>query len=121
MKRTTWKQGLLGAALCIALPLGAVAQTTYSERHHIAARKSDQQQRIGQGVRSGQLTPGETRHIEGQERGINHEERGMRAQDNGHLTAQDRHTLARQQNQESRRIYRDKHNNRTDPGVPPAR
>ena len=36
----------------------------------------------------------------------------MRAEDNGHLTAQDRHTLAAQQNQESKRIYRDKHNAR---------
>ena len=43
----------------------------------------------------------------------------MRAEDNGHLTAQDRHTLARQQNQESRRIYNQKHDAQTDPGVPP--
>jgi hypothetical protein len=34
----------------------------------------------------------------------------MRAQDNGHLTKADRATLHQQQNQESRRIYRDKHN-----------
>jgi hypothetical protein len=34
----------------------------------------------------------------------------MRAQDNGHLTKTDRKTLHQQQNQESRRIYRDKHN-----------
>ena len=40
-----------------------------------------------------------------------YEERGMRAQDNGHLTTQDRRTINHQQNQESRRIYRDKHNN----------
>ena len=43
----------------------------------------------------------------------------MRAQDNGHLTSGDRHVLAQQQNAESRRIYNDKHNARTDPGVPP--
>ena len=36
----------------------------------------------------------------------------MRAQDNGHLTSQDRKTLNHQQNVESRRIYRDKHNGR---------
>jgi hypothetical protein len=34
----------------------------------------------------------------------------MRAQDNGHLTKADRKTLHQQQNQESRRIYRAKHN-----------
>jgi hypothetical protein len=37
----------------------------------------------------------------------------MRAQNNGHLTRQDRRILAHQQNVESRRIYRDKHNQRT--------
>lgn len=104
---------LLAAAL-VALPAAGFAQTTPYQRHHIAARKGDQQGRIAQGVKSGQLTPHETAHLEHQEAGINHEERGMRAQDNGHLTAQDRHTLARQQNQESRGIYADKHNDRTD-------
>jgi hypothetical protein len=45
-----------------------------------------------------------------QEGGINREEHAMRAQDNGHLTKQDRRVIHAQQNQESRRIYRDKHN-----------
>jgi hypothetical protein len=76
----------------------------------INQRKADQQGRIANGVRSGQLTARETGHIEHQEAGINHEERGMRAQDNGHLTHQDRRTLHAQQNKESQRIYRDKHN-----------
>jgi len=78
--------------------------------YNINQRKTDQQQRIGQGVKSGQLTAGETSHLEHQEAGINKEERGMRAQDNGHLTKSDRKTIHKQQNQESRRIYRDKHN-----------
>ncbi len=76
----------------------------------INQRKVNQQDRIAQGVKSGQLTAGETSHIEHQEAGINKEERGMRAQDNGHLTKQDRKTIKQQQNQESKRIYRDKHN-----------
>jgi len=78
----------------------------------INQRKENQQDRIAQGVKSGQLTAGETAHLEHQEAGINKEERGMRAQDNGKLTKQDRKTLNKQQNQESRRIYRDKHNAR---------
>lgn len=107
------------ATVLVALPAAGFAQTTRSERHHINQRKTNQQGRIAQGVKSGQLTPGETSKLEHQEQGINREERGMRAEDNGHLTAQDRHTLASQQNQESRRIYRDKHNDATDPGVKP--
>ena len=78
--------------------------------YNINQRKVDQQDRIANGVKSGQLTPGETSHLEKQEAAINHEERNMRAQDNGHLTKQDRKTIHQQQNQESRRIYRDKHN-----------
>jgi hypothetical protein len=78
--------------------------------YNINQRKTDQQKRIANGVKSGQLTAGETSRLEHQEAGINKEERGMRAQDNGHLTKQDRKTLHSQQNQESRRIYRDKHN-----------
>jgi hypothetical protein len=78
----------------------------------INERKENQQDRIAQGVKSGQLTAGETSHLEKQEAGINKEEAGMRAQDNGHLTKQDRKTLNQQQNVESKRIYRDKHNGR---------
>ena len=112
---------LLLAAAIVTLPASAFAQSTYHQRHDIKQRKGNQQSRINQGARSGQLTPRETGRLEHQEHGINKEERGMRAQDNGHLTAQDRHTLASQQNKESKRIYADKHNNRTDPGVPPQR
>ena len=104
---------ILASALVIA-PAALIAQTTTptpgANDHNIGQRKVDQQERIGQGVKSGQLTAGETSHLEHQEAGINKEERGMRAQDNGHLTSQDRKTLHSQQNQESRRIYRDKHN-----------
>ncbi len=100
---------LTNAALAAALaftPVALFAQTA----GQIQERKTDQQQRVAQGVRSGQLTARETGHLERQEAGINHEERAMRAQDNGHLTKADKHLLTRQQNQESKRIYRDKHN-----------
>jgi len=89
------------------------ATTTPGKNNYdINQRKIDQQDRIANGVKSGQLTAGETARLEHQEAGINKEERGMRAQDNGHLTKQDRNTIHSQQNQESRRIYRDKHNSR---------
>jgi hypothetical protein len=90
----------------------AFAPAALFAQNTIQDRKVDQQDRIAQGVKSGQLTAGETARVEHQESGINREERGMRAQDHGHLTGQDRRTLNHQQNQESRRIYRDKHNAR---------
>ncbi len=76
----------------------------------IQQRKNHQQARIAQGVRSGQLTPRETAHLEGREASINRQERSMRRADNGHLTRADRATLNRRQNRTSRAIYRDKHN-----------
>ena len=104
------KSVIVTAALVLA-PAAIFAQTpTPATQPTINQRKADQQRRIGQGVQSGQLTARETGHLEHQEAGINREERGMRAQDNGHLTRQDHRTINRQQNQESRRIYSDKHN-----------
>lgn len=112
---------LLLAAAVSLMPVAVFAQTAPTPTatptpgrndYNINQRKTDQQDRIGNGVKSGQLTAGETSRLEHQEAGINKEERGMRAQDNGHLTKQDRQTIHKQQNQESRRIYRDKHNAR---------
>ena len=98
------------AATLILSPMAVFAQATTTPPPTINQRKENQQDRIAQGVKSGQLTPGETSHLEHQEAGINKEEQGMRAQDNGHLTKQDKKTIKQQQNQESKRIYRDKHN-----------
>ena len=93
------------AATLVITPAALLAQ-------NIQDRKVDQQDRVAQGVKSGELTAGETGRLEHQESGINKEERGMRAQDNGKLTAQDRKTINHQQNVESKRIYKDKHNAR---------
>jgi len=94
----------------LALSLALVPASMFAQE--IQNRKTNQQDRIANGVASGQMTARETGHVERQEAGINREERGMRAQDNGHLTHQDRRVINHQQNQESRRIYRDKHNAR---------
>jgi hypothetical protein len=99
-------------AAIFAQATATAAPTDPAKPPTINQRKTDQQDRIAQGVKSGELTAGETSHLEHQEAGINKEESGMRAQDNGKLTAQDRKTLTAQQNKESKRIYRDKHNTR---------
>ena len=100
---------ILAVAALVALALPAVAQETGAQAQR---RKANQQARIAQGVRSGQLTRGETRNLESQERGINREERNMRAANGGRLTRADRATLQRQQNHVSREIRRDKTNDR---------
>lgn len=98
----------------IAQPQAATSApvATTAPSHTINQRKENQQDRVAQGVNSGQLTSRETSRLEHQEAGINQEESNMRAHDNGNLTKQDRKTLRHQQKKVSRRIHRDKHNAR---------
>ena len=73
-------------------------------------RKVNQQARIAQGVKSGQLTAHETSNLEAREASVNREERRMRTADGGKLTAADRTALNNRQNRISNSIYKDKHN-----------
>lgn len=102
-------QILATATLCTLLTGAGFAQVTGQS---IQTRKNDQQGRIGQGVRSGQLTARETGHLEHREASVNREEHAMRRADGGHLTAHDKAALTRRQNNISRSIYKDKHNAR---------
>jgi len=110
---------LCGAALILLSVPAAYAQSAGSSDGAAAApdkpatiqeRKENQQDRIAQGVQSGQLTAGETKNLETKEADLNKEERNMRAADDGHLTAADRAKLNGQQNRLSNQIYDDKHN-----------
>jgi hypothetical protein len=107
------KKGFILTAVMAGLMLPAAAQTTpATPPATINQRKENQQDRIANGIQSGQLTAGETRNLEKKESAINGEERDMRKLDNGHLTAADRATLHQQQNTVSKDIYQDKHNTR---------
>jgi hypothetical protein len=77
-------------------------------------REANQQARIENGVKSGQLTPRETGHIENREANINREVHNDRAANGGKLTPQERAQVNHQQNNASKQIYDDKHNGRTD-------
>jgi hypothetical protein len=76
-------------------------------------RAENQQQRIGQGVRSGQLTAHETGNLENREASINHEAAADRAANGGHLTAQEHQQINQRQNNVSKSINEDKHNANT--------
>lgn len=107
---------LLGVALTAAMLIPGYAQDSQAapeKEGRIQRRKENQQARIGQGVASGQLTPGETANLEHKEGKLNREIRNDRKANDGKLTAQERRQINRQQNHLSRNIYRDKHNGRT--------
>src|SRR5580765_1040850 len=110
--KSNLKISFLSTALAmLALPVVAQnAPSTPVTGQTIQERKENQQDRIGQGVQSGQLTAGEAANLEKKEASINQEERDMRKHDNGKLTNADKKTLTQQQNQMSKQIYNDKHN-----------
>jgi hypothetical protein len=99
----------LGTA-SLVLTLAAMAQAVAPPPGTAGQRRANQQARIAQGVKSGQLTAHETGNLEHREASVNHEERNMRAADNGKLTAADRTALNNRQNHISNSIYKDKHN-----------
>ena len=76
----------------------------------IHQRKENQQDRIAQGVKSGQMTAGETARVEKQESNVNKEIRADRNANGGKLTNGEKRLVNRQQNKMSREIYKDKHN-----------
>ncbi len=102
MKNKLFTTLALGAVFAITLPAQEAAQ-----------RKVDQQARINQGVKSGQLTPGETARVENKEHRINKETKADRAANGGHLTPGEKATVNHQQNKVSGDIYRNKHNAKT--------
>ena len=76
----------------------------------VGQREQNQQDRIANGIDSGQLTAGETKNLESREVNINREVRDDRQADNGRLTQQQRQQINRQQNNLSHSVYQDKHN-----------
>ncbi|HZJ56327.1 MAG TPA: hypothetical protein VFD38_19450 [Myxococcaceae bacterium] len=93
--------------IVVVSALSSVAMAAEVDR-----REARQQERIAQGVQSGQLTPGETARLERQEERIDARIDRERAENGGHLTPAERRSINRQQNRESRRIYAAKHNAR---------
>lgn len=98
------KNHLLIAATITAFAVPAFAQTATPG---IDQRQMNQEQRIDQGIASGQLTQREANRLErGQQRVDNMENR---AKSDGVVTARERTRLQHAQNVESKRIYRQKH------------
>jgi hypothetical protein len=81
-------------------------------------RERNQEGRIGQGVKSGQLTPEETAKLQAEQKAIREEEKQYKS--DGSLTKDERKDLQQDLNQASKDIYAEKHDAETQPGVKPA-
>lgn len=94
-----------------SLCIGLFALSSFAQ---VNDRRENQQDRIAQGVQSGQLKPGETTRLENQERALNGEIRADRKANDGKLTQAERQRINSQQNGLSKQIYKDKHNAASD-------
>ena len=105
-----------------------VSKQIYADKHNantqkygnneVGQRKENQQDRIAQGVKSGQLTAGETAKLENQQKAINQQTSADRAANGGKLTPGEKTQVNHEQNQASKNIYNKKHNARTQGGKP---
>ena len=89
---------------------GAVVVAGTLSAATVNQRRENQQDRIAQSVRSGQLTAHETGRLEGREARVNHQIRDDREDHGGHLTGRERAQVNREQDRIGNGIYRDKHN-----------
>ena len=102
--------------LALAVTAGAALSGTafaQTATPRLDQREANQQQRINQGVASGQLTPREAGNLQRRENRLNAHE--TRAKADGVVTPQERRHLQREANHNSRKIYNKKHNRRHAP------
>ena len=96
-----------------------MSRQIYADKHNAAvqkygdnevdARRENQQDRIANGIASGKLNAAQTARLEKGESAINKEVHSDRSANGGKLTPAEKQQVNRQQNQMSRKIYRDKH------------
>jgi Skp family chaperone for outer membrane proteins len=118
----TLSASLLTLAGMLAVASASQADTRHTRDPGVNARQHNQRERIQQGVRSGELTRRETGRLVEEQRDVRQLERAYKS--DGTLTGAERRDLNHEQNQASRDIYRQKHDEQDrppaavrDPGV----
>jgi len=104
MKKSILKWVAAAAIVAAMMPMLGLAQ----DGRTINQREREQQQRIRQGVRSGELTRAEARRLEIQQGRIRRDEARAR-RSGGEFTARERARIQRELNHSNRNIYRQKH------------
>lgn len=102
--------------LALAVTAGAALSGTafaQTATPRLDQREANQQQRINQGVASGQLTPREATNLQNNQNRLKANE--ARAKADGVVTRAERQRLQREARHNSRKIYNKKHNRRHAP------
>jgi hypothetical protein len=95
------------AAALFALVALPAAAATGTDTPRVDQREANQQARIDQGVKSGELTPKETAHLEKGQAKVQTEE--AKAKSDGVVTKKERAKLAHAQDKQSKKIHHQKH------------
>ncbi len=93
-------------------PISA-ADRTAGRSYNPNTREANQDQRIANGLRSGQMTSGEAARAERTQSHIDQQVHNDRVANGGKLTGQERQQVNGEQNAASRQIYNEKHNGNT--------
>lgn len=107
---------LLGFGVTTSLASAQTTAPAAPDRPPVNQRIENQRDRIQAGVQNDQLTKGEATRLAAGDAAIHAEERVDRKANDGHLTNSEHRQINRQLNRNSRRIYRDRHNNRKPKG-----
>ena len=92
--------------------VSVTAQTfdqTHPRRAEVNGRLADQNARIQQGVKDGQLSRNQAHQLHAEERAIRAEERADARVNGGHITKGEQRTINQQENANSRAIYGERH------------
>ena len=110
--------GVFFASLLVVVGLAATSASAQTQGrkpwHNINQRQRNQDKRVYQGIRNGELTPREAARIDRQGDRIDRQEARFR-KSGGRLSYRERYKLERELNRESRNIYKQKHDNQTYP------
>jgi hypothetical protein len=99
------------AIFCLLLALGVATVTAQTATPRVTKRQLNQQARIKEGVKSGDLTRRETRRLEREQAKIAIDK--AKAKSDGVVTPREKAKLKREQNRASRHIYKEKHDSQT--------
>jgi Ni/Co efflux regulator RcnB len=101
---------IMTVAMTATLAISAMAGT---RDHRVNQRQHNQHERIGQGVKSGELTKDEAKDLRTDQKSIRQEEQQFKS--DGTMTKDERQELHQDQNAASKEIYQEKHDEQERP------
>ncbi|KAB0504657.1 hypothetical protein [Pseudomonas moorei] len=95
---------LVGAAASNVMAAQGQWQKDHPRRAEVNGRLANQNKRISNEVKEGEITKGQAANLHKEDHQIRQEERSMASQNGGHITKQEQRTLNQQENAVSHQI-----------------